>query len=327
MARAAIPTFAAVALIWGAGEVAAQTFQTTDAATEICIIIPHFKDEYWLSVGYGMRLEAKARNAKLLIYESGGYHSLDRQITLLDDCTARNVDVILIGAVSADDPRLLKAVNAAAKQVPVLALVNALNASDLAGWIGVDWTDMGHKVGRFLTQRHPEGTARKRVVLISGPGVSGWGPLVEGGLNEGLENSAVKIVATYRADTGLREQLREVESALADFPDVDYLIGSAPAIEGAMALLRRRKPEHAPKLIALYISHSVLRGLKSGQIEAVPFDDPIEQGRLGVELAVKAAHGDSFVGINGPQIRLIETGTPQLVDIHLSPAGFVPDPE
>lgn len=327
MGWAAIHTFAAVALGSGLSGASAQTDQTAKPATEICIIIPHFKDEYWLSVGYGMRLEADALNAKLLIYESGGYHSLDRQISLLENCTARKVDVILIGAVSADDPRLLSAVDSAATQVPVLALVNALNASDLSGWIGVDWTDMGFEVGQFLTQRHPEGSATKRVVLISGPGVSGWGPLVEGGLNAGLDKSAVEIVATYRADTGLREQLREVESALADYPEIDYLIGSAPAIEGAMALLRRRHPDHAPKLIALYISHSVLRGLKSGQIEAVPFDDPIEQGRLGIELAVKAAKGGTIPGLTGPEIRLIETGTAQLADIYLSPAGFVPDPE
>jgi protein TorT len=75
--------------------------------------------------------------------------------------------------------------------------------------------------------------------VVTGPNESGWGPILDAGLAEGLFGSDVEIVATYRADTGLREQLREVERALAEHPDIDVVVGSAPAIEGAMALLRR----------------------------------------------------------------------------------------
>ena len=295
-------------------------------ARRVCVIVPHFKDEYWLSVGFGLRGAADADNTELLTYESGGYHSLERQIALLGTCETSGADAILIGAVSANDPRLTRAIAQTAETVPVLALVNALDAPGLSGWIGVDWHGMGLAVGTFLAARHPAGSPPAHAVLITGPSESGWGPILDGGLKDALAETAVDIVDTYRADTGLREQLREVERALSEHPDLDYLIGSAPAIEGAMALLRRL-PEgrKKPELVATYISHSVLRGLKRGLVEMVPFDDPIEQGRLGLELALRSIGGEAFPGLSGPRIVAVETGSTAVGEIALSPAGFFPE--
>lgn len=295
------------------------------AAPRVCVIVPHFKDEYRLSVGFGLEEAARAAGAELMTFESGGYHSLDRQIELLSTCVRNGSDAILLGAVSADDPQLIDGVVGAEAQVPVLALVNELSAPGLAGWIGVDWRGMGAAVGRFLAARAPAGGPPLSAVLVTGPGESGWGPILDRGLAEGLAGSAVELVGTYRADTGLREQLREVERAFAEHPDADVLIGSAPAIEGAMALLRRL-PEgaHRPMLVATYISHSVLRGLRGGQVVMVPFDDPIAQGRLGMLLALKAAKGERFPGLSGPTILPVEGGTPAVQRIRLSPSGFFP---
>ncbi len=292
----------------------------------ICVIVPHFKDEYWLSVGYGLQMAATETGAELLIYESGGYHGLERQIALLELCRKLPTDAVLIGAVSADDPRLLAAVAATREEQPVLALVNALNAPGLAGWIGVDWHGMGVAVGRYLADRHPAGSAAASAVLVTGPGESGWGPILDGGLAAGLMDSSVKIVATYRADTGLREQLREVERALAEHPDIDYLIGSAPAIEGAIALLRRMPDgAHRPTLVATYISHSVRRGMLNGMVAMVAFDDPIAQGRMGLELALGAVDGAVSPGLSGPQILSVTAEAGNVDAINLSPAGFFPD--
>lgn len=291
----------------------------------VCVIVPHFKDEYWLSVGFGLEQAAQAEGAALMIHESGGYHSVARQVALLDACVEAGSDAILLGAVSADDPRLVAAVQAASARVPVLALVNELNAPGLAGWIGVDWRGMGRAVARHLVRR-AEAEGPQTAVVITGPGESGWGPILDEGLAEGLSGSAVEIVATYRADTGLREQLREVEHALSAHPEVDVLVGSAPAIEGAMALLRRLPPDAAkPRLVATYISHSVLRGLRNGQVDMVPFDDPIAQGRLGVHLALEAIEGARFPGLSGPEILPVVSGTARIGEITLSPSGYFPE--
>lgn len=296
------------------------------AGPTICVVVPHFKDEYWLSVGFGLQQEAAATNVRLRVYESGGYHALAHQIELLDACIAQGAKAILFGAVSADDTALLDAIEKTSQTVPVLALVNELRSEHLKTSIGVDWRDMGATVGQYMAARHPSGSPPMRAAVVTGPADSGWSPLLEAGLQAALASSSVRIVETRHADTGLREQLREVEAVLAAYPNVDYLIGSAPATEGAMGL-RSRATGRFPDLIATYISHSVRRGLQGGSVQAVPFDDPVQQGRLGLRAALNALSGSNDDNAMGLKIRLIETGTQEATEIELSPAGFALDIE
>jgi len=289
-------------------------------AITICVVVPHFKDEYWLSVGFGLQEEAAATGVNLLLYESGGYHALQRQVSLLKTCVNNGSDAILLGAVSADAPDLLTAVEDASTSLPVLALVNEFRSPHIAASIGVDWRDMGRAVGQFLAARHPAGTATVRVGFVTGPEDSGWSPLLESGLRDALSGSSVDIAITRYADTGLREQLQEVEAILTAEHNLEYLIGSAPAIEGAMGLAARTDTDF-PKMIATYISHSVRRGLQSGKVIAVPFDNPVLQGRLGVRAALRSIHSEISATMVGPPIVLIEPDHPG--PIPLSPASLV----
>ncbi|WP_127115149.1 TMAO reductase system periplasmic protein TorT [Shimia sediminis] len=308
-----------VGLIWAPLPARAQT-STPKHTVSVCVVVPHFKDEYWLSVGFGLQEEADAMGIQLLVYESGGYHALARQIALLQTCISKGADAILLGAVSADDPELLAAIQVASQTAPVIALVNELHSPNVAAAIGVDWRKMGYVVGEFLAKRHPVGSLEMQAGFVTGPKDSGWSPLLESGLRSALSGSSVEIVATRHADTGMREQLREVEDILNAETNLDYLIGSAPAIEGAMGL-SARSAEIFPKMIATYISHSVRRGLQSGAVLAVPFDDPVEQGRLGVRMAQKSILGKTYLQMIGPPINLIESGS--VDQVPLSPAGFL----
>jgi len=76
--------------------------------------------------------------------------------------------------------------------------------------------------------------------------------------------------------------------------------------------------------VATYISHSVLRGMKNGQVAMVAFDDPIAQGRLGLELALRAVGGAHAPGLSGPQILPVTAEAGNVGEIALSPAGFFP---
>ncbi|PID37261.1 MAG: TMAO reductase system periplasmic protein TorT [Rhodobacterales bacterium] len=296
------------------------TVQAEAGGKRICVVVPHFKDEYWLSVGYGLIEEAKATGSDLLLFESGGYHALRRQIELLASCVEREADAVLLGAVSADDPALLAAVADTARAVPVVALVNELHAPEISGWVGVDWTAMGRVIGRHLAGLYPKGSAPVAAALVTGPAVSGWSPLLEAGLTEGLRNAAVEIHHIGRSDTGLHEQLAQVEIALQQVPQAEILIGSAPAIEGAMGLAATRPDALRPMLVSTYISHSVRRGLQSGKVAAAAFDAPVAQGRLGVRVALNARVGVFSQDLIGPQIVLVRADAPQ--PMPLAPAGL-----
>lgn len=315
-----------------AGAIGAMVFALVAAGTALaeakrplfCVLVPHFKDEYWLSVGYGLEREADRQGVELLFFEAGGYRSQERQIAQLLDCRTRGVDAILLGTVTSDHPDLLAAVADVSRQVPVFGLVNELHAPQLSASIGVDWDEMGHVLGRFLAARHPANSPPKQALLISGPPESGWiGPL-ENGLRRGLAGSSLHLVAVFGADTGLRQQLARVEEALEAFPDSDYLIGSAPAVEAAIGLLEQHAARARPVLLSTYISHTVKRGLLNGKILAAPFDDPVEQGEMAIKAAVGGLPPDQAAGFIGPEIILLTQARANVQKAVLSPSDYFP---
>lgn len=287
----------------------------------LCVLVPHFKDEYWLSVAHGLEQRSAEQGLSVRFFEAGGYDALANQIEQIGTCTDLEPGAILIGAVSSDAPELLAAVQEAAETQPVIGLVNELHSDALAARVGVDWFDMGLVLGRHLAARFPADGAVHEAVLLSGPPASGWVAPLERGLHRGIEGSSVAIVATYGADTGTSQQLRLVEMAWAAHPGIELMIGSAPAIEAAMGLFAGR-PDR-PALAATYVSHSVARGLVGRQILAAPFDNPIQQGRAAVDAAVATMEGNPPPGRVGTQIVIYATGiSPDRIE--LSPADYFP---
>lgn len=288
----------------------------------LCVLVPHFKDEYWLSVAYGLEQRAAELGLSLRFFEAGGYDALQTQVTQLSECADLDPGAILIGAVSSDAPALLVALDRAAEAHPVIGLVNELHSDALVARIGVDWAEMGRLLGQSLAARFPAGGPMQQAILLSGPAEAGWVAPTEQGLRAGLDGSAITITATYGADTGTAEQLRLLEQAWAEHPQTDLVIGSAPAIEGAMALFRAAP--HPPALAATYMSHSVARGLVGGKVLAAPFDDPIEQGRLAVDAAHRAIAGSLGQPQIGPLITVYTAGI-AAEGLSLSPSNYFPD--
>ncbi len=291
----------------------------------VCVLVPHFKDEYWLSVAYGLEQEAAEQNMDLLFFEAGGYGARARQIAQIASCAQRDVDAILIGAVTSDHPELIDAVAKVAHDIPVFGLVNELRTDALSARIGVDWHEMGLVVGRHLAGLHPQGSPPKTALLISGPAAAGWPAPLEAGLRAGLIGGAVTIVEALGADTGLRQQLTLVETALERHPSADYLIGSAPAIEAAMGLRAASNDRMSPQLVSTYISHTVLRGLKNGSVEAASFDDPALQGMMAIRQVLKTEKPSRPTRTVGPEIVLLTQIERNFDQIRISPADYFPE--
>ena len=291
----------------------------------VCVLVPHFKDEYWLSVAYGIETQAARHGLTLRFFEAGGYTALQNQIAQLESCHRLQPSAILIGAVSSDDPALLAAVAKVAEDQPVIGLVNALQSPALAAHVGVDWHVMGQDLGRHLAQTHPPGGQARTAILLTGPPESGWVVPLEQGLRDGLTGSSLQIMAVYGSDTGVAAQLQLLELALAQMPAPDVIIGDAPAIEAAMALRAGQAdgPANAPVLVATYISHSVARGVVGGQVAAATFDDPMAQGAMAVDAVLAALGGKRQPHLVGPPIRVLTAGA-NPADIRLSPADYFP---
>ena len=290
----------------------------------ICASYPHLKDSYWLSVNYGMVLEAERLGVALQVVEAGGYPNLARQTAQVRDCTARETDILVVGTVSFEG--LTPTVLEIAERMPVTAVVNDIADPGISAKTGVSWTIMGSSIGDYLARQHPRGTAPVKVAWFPGPEGSGWVPFVEAGFRDALRESSAEIVVTKYGDTGREIQLLLLEEALEERPDVDYIVGSAVTAEAAVSALRARGLLGEIRILADYFTHAVYRGIKRRRIQAAPTDFPVIQGRLGIEQAVRLLEGRLDLVHVGPAIRLVDldnvdelgTGT------SLAPAWFTP---
>lgn len=305
----------------------AQSYETLDRAAKpwrLCVIYPHLKDAYWLSVNYGMVEEANRLGVTFDLYESGGYPNLERQIEQVETCGKRQLDALILGAVSYQG--LTPSVVEIARHMPVIAAVNDMDDAGITAKASVSWREMGAAAGREIARRHPKGSAPVRLAWFPGPKGAGWVQFVERGFLEALAQSSAEIVATRFGDTGLEQQVLLVEDVLDSVPDLDYLVGSGPMAEAAVSVLRARGLGGRIGVVSTYVSHGVYRGIKRGRILAAPTDFAVMQGRLAVEMAVRAIEGKLSIRHAGPRI---VTLTPTNIDDigtreSLAPASFVP---
>lgn len=290
----------------------------------LCIAYPHLKDAYWLSVNYGMVAEAARLGVSFKLVEAGGYPNLQRQIQQTEECVANGADALVLGTVSFSG--LTSTVERIAASVPVIAAVNDIADAGITAKVGVSWKEMGAKAGRIIAARHPKGTPPMKVAWFPGPEKAGWVAFVEEGFRAALAESSAVIAVTKYGDTGREIQVRLVEEALDEVPDLDYIAGSAPAAEAAVSVLRARGMQEQVHVVSDYMTHAVYRGVLRDRIIAAPTDFPVLQGRLAVEMAVRAIEGSLRVKHAGPAIRVFDTGTAEedLLGQTLAPASFVP---
>ena len=287
---------------------------------QLCAVFPHIKDEYWLSVAYGMAEEAHRLGVALSIVETGGYGSVEAQAAALTDCRG---DAAILGTVSYDGPEILQAIADTSRRMPVIAAVNDVHSPDVTVKVGVSWRDMGRKLGAYLALKHPAGSPEQRAVLATGPRNAGWVSILSRGIEDALAASSVALVETGWADTGPQEQLTLAEDLMERNAKIDYFLGSAPAVEAVVSMMRTRGVGQGTKIAATYYTQAVRRGIMRGHIEAAPFDDPALQGRLAVEYAVRAVEGMIDLRQIGPPISLAtrENLPPETA---LAPADFRP---
>mgnify|MGYP003390484955 FL=1 len=304
-----------------------QLYQPLDHAEKpwrLCVIYPHLKDAYWLSVNYGMVEEARRLGVSFDLYEAGGYPNLTRQIEQVEACGKRKMDALILGPVSYEG--LTPSVVEIARQMPVIAAVNDMDDAGVTAKSSVSWREMGAAAGREIAKRHPKGSAPVRLAWFPGPKGAGWVQFVERGFLEAIAESSAEIVATRFGDTGLEQQVLLVEDVLDRVPAVDYLVGSGPMAEAAISVLRARGLGDKIGVVSTYVSHGVYRGIKRGRIIAAPTDFAVLQGRLAVEMAVRAIEGKLTIRHGGPRIvtltldNIDSIGTAE----SLAPASFVP---
>ncbi|WP_299843314.1 TMAO reductase system periplasmic protein TorT [uncultured Roseovarius sp.] len=290
----------------------------------LCVAYPHLKDAYWLSVNYGMVQEARRLGVSFRLVEAGGYPNIDRQIEQITECMREGADALVIGTVSYDG--LTETLLEIAQGRPVIATVNDIASDGISAKSGVSWVQMGAAAGLAIAKRHPKGSPPVKLAWFPGPEGAGWVRFVQQGFEEALQQSSARIVVTKWGDTGREIQVRLVEEALIERPDVDYIVGSAPAAEAAVSILRARGLSDKIGIVSDYMTHAVFRGIRRGRILSAPTDFPVLQGQLAIEQAVRALEGKLEISHVGPRVVIVDRDNLDEIgaDGSLAPPAFQP---
>ncbi|NVD07866.1 TMAO reductase system periplasmic protein TorT [Vibrio sp. JPW-9-11-11] len=294
----------------------------------LCAVYPHLKDSYWLSVNYGMVDEARVQGVDLRVLEAGGYPNLDKQREQLELCTEWQADAIILGTVAPD--LYAQSLKYEVNQTPVFATVNKLitdqeNQSVVKGEVGVDWYWMGYYAGEYLKKKHPKGSGIVEIALLPGPKSSGGTKPVIQGFYSAIQNSDIEIKETYWADND-KELQRNLVQQVIEQSDVQYIVGSAVAIEAAVSELRSSGKQQQIGLISTYLSHGVYRGLLRNRIEFAPSDKMVLQGRLSVKQAVRYLRNQPYEHVQAPIIEPLTPTqlSPEVIANSLSPSEYRP---
>jgi protein TorT len=290
----------------------------------ICVSIPHIKDDYWLAVNYALIQEAQRLGIHLNIFEAGGYENLDRQKRQIVQCMdSKHGDGLIIGAISATGLNDLVA-QYAQRNIPVIDLINGIESPNISARVAADFYDMGRITGKYL--RKIQGDKPARVAWFPGPKGAGWVATGDNGFRDAIDKSNITIVASTYGDTGIAEQARLLNAVLDKNKDIDYIVGTAVTAEAAVSVLRERKLNGRVKILSYYFGAGVYRFLQRGSIVAAPTDQQGRQAGLAIDLIVKILEKKPYPKHISATIEMVDDDNIKQFDTSnsLAPQGFRP---
>jgi protein TorT len=287
----------------------------------VCVLFPHMKDSIWLAVDYGITEEAKRLGITADIYQAGGYENLPKQLSQFDDCMAGGYDAIIAGAIS-EAGLARKFTEAKSNGVPVVAVLNPIAEAETAGKVFADNVIMGQQTGDYLAS-HMGGKPAK-VVAFPGPAGSGWAEQFLTGFKNSIgKHSNVQLLEEKFGDSGVAVQLGLIQNALQAHPDMTVIWGTAATAEAAIgAVAEANRPDML--IMSSYENQAMLDLLKSGKTLGFATQFPVLQGRISVDMAVRALEQQSLMEFAMPKPVMVSADNIGTLDMSgvLAPPDF-----
>lgn len=255
-----------------------------DKPWNLCVLFPHLKDSYWVSVDYGIVEEAKRLGVKVTVLQAGGYDALPRQLAQYDDCVASGADAILVGAIS-EAGLAAKLREGTAKGLVQVAVANPVLETPITARITPDTYQKGFQEGEYLKKYI--GDRKMTAAGFPGPQGSGWAESYMSGFRDSTKTGNIKLVAEQYGEPGVPQSLRLVEDALQTHPDLGIIWGGAPAAEAAVSAVADAGRSGAI-IMSSYENQTMLKFVKEGKVLGFAAEYPVMMGRISVDLAVRA---------------------------------------
>lgn len=290
---------------------------------KVCVLFPHMKDSFWVAVAYGIVEEARRMNVNMTLFEAGGYENLPKQLSQFDDCMASGYDAIVVGAIS-EAGLAQKFKEGIAKGKPVISTVNPVAKAETTAKMAVEFDTMGQQTGEYLA--HFLNGKAANAVSFPGPAGSGWAENFNDGFKRGLKGSKVKLLSEKFGDSGVAVQLKLVQDALQAYPEMNVIWGSAPTAEAAIGAVAEIGRQKDIMILSSYENQAMLDALNKGQIMGFATQYPVLEGRVAIDMAVRALEGKPLMKFAKPIPDMISKSNVSKINMGLvlAPASWKP---
>lgn len=289
----------------------------------ICVLFPHMKDSFWVAVAYGIVEEAQRQGVNMTLYEAGGYENLPRQLSQFDDCMAGDFDAIVVGAISEAglSQKFQEGIKAGK---PVISTVNPVASAETTAKMFVEFDTMGEQTGSYLLE-YLKGEGAE-AVTFPGPAGSGWAEAFNDGFKRALKDSKVEILDEKFGDSGVAVQLQLIQDALQAYPDMNVIWGTAPTAEAAIGAVAEIGREGEILILSSYENQAMLDAMNRGDILGFATQYPVLEGRVAIDMAVRALEGKPLMTFVKPIPDMISTDTAGSINMGLvlAPADWSP---
>lgn len=290
----------------------------------LCVAFPHMKDAYYVAKDYGVLIEARRQGVSATVMAANGYDDIAGQIQQIEDCVAGGGNAVLVNAVSKSGLNGLID-ELAKKKVPVLDLGNGVTSDKIAAAALAQYYYAGATAGKYLAEAFPAGSGKKKMVWLAGPAGSQWVEDAVKGMKESIAGSDVELVKVIYGDTGKATQMKLIEDALQTYPDLTIIGGVAPAIEGAMEIVKEKNIKDK-KLIAFYSTPPIEQAVRDGIVMATVNDNNLVGSRISVDQAIRLLEGKLEVKVASRKFSIIDAKNVNTYDraTLLAPNDFKP---
>jgi protein TorT len=128
-------------------------------------------------------------------------------------------------------------------------------------------------------------------------------------------------------DSGVSVQLQLIQDALQAYPEMNVIWGTAPTAEAAMAAVAEVGRIGEIQIMSSYENQAMLDALNRGDILGFATQYPVLEGRVAIDMAVRALQGEELIEFVKPIPDMIAEGTVDQIDMSqvLAPADWSPE--
>ena len=267
------------------------------AATQefkVGVVVADFTRDFQARIMVGMQ-QAAAQYPNLKLDIQDGKSDPAVQTNVIETFITQGKDLIIATPAHVDAlvPIALKCNEAG---IPLIIVNRALGEGpEILTYVGSDDYIGGRRQGELLKNMLGD---KGNVILLQGTLGSAPQTMRERGLEDYLAENApeIKIIAKQNNDWDVAKTITIMENLLMRFPkgQVDAIVVQGPydAIAAAETAINMGREELKGKVIGFDLPQEVIDAIKDGLLYGSVLQDPLEQGRLAVEIAYGYLSGE-----------------------------------